>query len=128
VVVLVSFALVLGKARNLSHEFAMAILAGLLLSPHTYLQDYSLIAIVALAVPYAVIRYVLLIPWPYFWSSRDALPFAIVGLVTVAALAVSCILKRDPQEGSFAMQAGDGGHNRAPEIVASPTQFREAGG
>lgn len=98
VVVLISFGLILGKSESLSGRFAAAILAGLLLSPHTYWQDYSLAAIVALVTRYPPIRYALLIPWPYFYPSLDVLPFTMVSLAAISISAVGDVLKREPRK------------------------------
>src|SRR5260370_42701264 len=57
------------------HEgVAAALFLGPLLSPHTYWQDYSLGAVAVLLVPNRFLRYLVLLPWPFFSSRRDLLP------------------------------------------------------
>ena len=69
-------------------QFAAALLVGLLLSPHTYTQDYSLMAIVALASARPFARYLILLPWPYFYPPNNILPFALLALAYLIALVV----------------------------------------
>jgi hypothetical protein len=82
----ISFGAVL-KTGPFVEKFAAALLVGLLLSPHTYLQDYSLIAIVALTSPYPVWRYLFLVPWPYFWPASNFVPFIVLALAYLVSLA-----------------------------------------
>jgi hypothetical protein len=71
-------------------KFCAALLAGLLLSPHTYIQDYSVLAIVALVSGPAALRYALLLPWPYFYpafGTRHIVPFIFVAIVLLLGIA-----------------------------------------
>src|SRR5262249_16909484 len=83
---LVCLAIVL-KRNRLVDQFTAAILAGLLLSPHTYHQDYSLLAIVALAAVHPLLRFVIILPWPYFWMPDNLVPFILLALTCLATLA-----------------------------------------
>jgi len=94
-VAVVSFGLVL-KRGSFTEKFAAALFVGLLLSPHTYLQDYSLLAIPALVAPHPVARYLLLLPWPYFYRSAEMLPLTVVALLCLASVAARPLLQRLP--------------------------------
>jgi len=75
-------------------KFAAALLAGLLFSPHTYLQDYSLAAIIGLIALYPGTKYLLLLPWPYFYPFTDLLPFILLGLACLTCLAARPVILR----------------------------------
>jgi hypothetical protein len=82
----VCFLLIL-RGKRIADQVSAALLVGLLLSPHTYRQDYSLLAIAALASVHPIIRYSILLPWPYFFFNDTLLPFAFLALVWLAAAA-----------------------------------------
>ena len=87
----ISFGAVL-KTGPFVEKVGAALLVGLLLSPHTYLQDYSLIAIVAMTSPYAAWRYLFLVPWPYFWPAGNFVPFIVLALAYLVTLAAQPLL------------------------------------
>ncbi len=67
---------------------AAALFTALLLSPHTYWQDYSLAALAALLLGHSVGLYLLLLPWPYFYPRGDMVPWTLLALgflITAAA-------------------------------------------
>ena len=67
---------------------AAALFTALLLSPHTYWQDYSVAALAALLLRHPAGLYLLLLPWPYFYPRNDMVPLALLALgflVTLAA-------------------------------------------
>jgi hypothetical protein len=61
-------------------RFSAMILGAILLSPHIYWQDYSLVGLVAAVVAYPAARFMLLIPWPYFYPRADMLPAVLMVL------------------------------------------------
>jgi alpha-1,2-mannosyltransferase len=62
-------------------KIAAALVVGPLLSPHTYLQDYSLAALASVMIPVPVAQYLALVPWPYFWPGEVlSLPFMMIGV------------------------------------------------
>ena len=83
---LICFAVALRRG-GLSEKFSAAVLVALLLSPHTYWQDYSLLAVVAMLAASRAARYVLLAPWPFFYPRQDMLPLIFVSLAWLAMLA-----------------------------------------
>lgn len=83
---LICFVVIL-KGKRTADQFSAAILIGLLLSPHTYCQDYSLLAIVALVSLHPVARYLVLVPWPYFCPPDHLLPWIAVALACLVGLA-----------------------------------------
>ena len=85
-IALICFAIIL-KGHRTADQFSGAILIGLLLSPHTYCQDYSLLAIVALVSLHPVARYLVLLPWPYFFPPDHLLPWIAVALACLVGLA-----------------------------------------
>ncbi|MFN7934504.1 MAG: glycosyltransferase family 87 protein [Bryobacteraceae bacterium] len=66
-----------------SEVLSTCILLTLLLGPHVYPQDYSLVAIIALSTNNPSIRYGILLPWYYFAPNWSFLP--------VIWLSVACI-------------------------------------
>ncbi len=72
---------------SFGEKFSAAVLACLLLSPHTYWQDYSLAAIVAGLDGRRWFQYLVLLPWPYFYPRKDMLPWILIAMVYLAALA-----------------------------------------
>jgi len=57
--------------RSFIESAAAALLMSLLVSPHTYPQDYSLVAVAALATFPVPLRYVVLLPWVFFWPGSN---------------------------------------------------------
>jgi hypothetical protein len=72
-------------------RLSVTILATLLFCPHTYSQDFSLAAIVALACSHPLIRYGFLIPWCYFTRIGTATPIVLFTVVAVTAIALQCL-------------------------------------
>jgi len=69
-----------------SEKVSAAILTALLVSPHTYWQDYSLAAMVAMLTDNTAVRILLLLPWPFLYSGRDELPMVFIALACMTAL------------------------------------------
>jgi hypothetical protein len=67
-----AFALTLYR-RPFLEGACVAVLMGLLLSPHTYTHDYSVLAVVAVSACPVALRYAVLVPWLYFVSENLAL-------------------------------------------------------
>jgi hypothetical protein len=86
VTALVCFLTVL-KRNSLEDQFMAAILIGLLLSPHTYRQDYALMAVVALRPLHPLARSLILIPWPYFLLTDNMVGFILLAVACLAGLA-----------------------------------------
>jgi hypothetical protein len=85
--VVVCFGIVIRKG-SWHARTAAALFTALLLSPHTYCQDYSLAALAALLLGHPTGLYLLLLPWPYFYQRDDMVPWVLLALgflVTVAA-------------------------------------------
>jgi hypothetical protein len=70
-----------------SQKLSAAVLAALLLSPHTYSYDFSLLAVVALLTAHAAVRYAVLLPWPYFYPVTDQLPWILGMLAYLVVMA-----------------------------------------
>ena len=81
----VSFCIVLRRG-SFSDRLSAALLAGLLISPHTYWQDYSLAAIIAMLTPNPAVQAVLLLPWPYLYPRKDELPMIFISLTYLIVL------------------------------------------
>ena len=90
-VVVASFTVILLRGCW-ADRISAALLAALLLSPHTYWQDYSLAALAALLSVRSWPRYILLLPWPYFYFRNDLLPFVFLSLVWLCVLAAKPLL------------------------------------
>jgi len=76
-------------------KISAAFLTALLVSPHTYPQDYCLMAVVAMLAGHPVPRWLLLLPWPYLFIGRkDLLIFVFVSLGYLCFLAVRPLLRR----------------------------------
>lgn len=97
--VIIFFAVILWRAAG-TDKLAASILVSLLLSPHTYGYDFSLLAVVAMLSPHSVIRALVLLPWPYYYSRPDLLPMILVTFALLAALAVKP-LRQYPRRKSF---------------------------
>jgi hypothetical protein len=61
-------------------RISVSLLAALLISPHTYWQDYSLTAVIAMLGVSPAARVVLLFPWPYLYNRKDELPMIFIAL------------------------------------------------
>ena len=86
VLCLLCFGVILRQA-SFPEQFAASIVTSLLINPHTYLSDLSLLAIAAALTPIWAVRLGLLLPWPYFYTPPDWLPWVwlmLAFLVTVA--------------------------------------------
>jgi hypothetical protein len=94
--------LILLKRGRLADQFSAAILVGLLLSPHTYRQDYCLMAIVALSIVHPLARYLILLPWPYFYAPDNIVAFILLALGCLATLAADAITTASPAPWPFA--------------------------
>ena len=79
---------------SFADKVAAALLAALLVSPHTYWQDYSLTAVIAMLGTSPVAGMVFLLPWPYFYSPKDELPMIFISLSYFACIAVKLVLRR----------------------------------
>jgi hypothetical protein len=71
---------------SLSDKISASLLAALLISPHTYWQDYSLTAVIAILGVSPLAQIVLLFPWPYLYNRKDALPMIFIALSYLVAL------------------------------------------
>jgi hypothetical protein len=95
---LVCFLIVL-KRNSLEDQFTAAILIGLLLSPHTYRQDYALMAVVALAPFHPMARYFIMIPWPYFFLTDNMIGFILLAIACLGGLAARTLAVWRPEYG-----------------------------
>jgi hypothetical protein len=89
---IVSFYIVL-RHGSFSDKISASLLAALLISPHTYWQDYSLAAVVAMLGINPAARLVLLLPWPYLYNRKDELPMIFISLSYLIALGVKQALR-----------------------------------
>jgi hypothetical protein len=80
------FAVILRRGR-FSEKCSAAILTALLLSPHTYWQDYSLWAVVSMVPVHRAAMFCLLAPWTLIYGRLDELPLTLVSLAYLAFLA-----------------------------------------
>ena len=71
---------------SFSDKISASLLAALLISPHTYWQDYSLTAVIAMLEISPAARVVLLFPWPYLYNRKDELPMIFIALSYLIAL------------------------------------------
>jgi len=77
-------------------KVSAALIAALLISPHTYLQDYSLASVVVLSGNNRLARMVLLIPWPWLYPRKDLLPMIILLLSYLVYLGTKHAFRRQP--------------------------------
>ena len=82
VFVVVCFGAVL-RVRDPGPCLASAILVSLLLSPHTYHYDLSLVAVAAGLTGTRAARVLLLIPWPFLYGGDGLLPMVAVLLTAL---------------------------------------------
>jgi hypothetical protein len=83
-----AFAVTLYRRQFLEAACA-SLLVALLLSPHTYMQDYSVLAVVAVAASPVALRYAVLIPWLYFLPGPGVLAFVTLNVASMFGLAAS---------------------------------------
>jgi hypothetical protein len=81
---------------SFADKMSASLLAALLISPHTYWQDYSLAAVVAMLGINPAARLVLLLPWPYLYNRKDELPMIFISLSYLIALGVKQALRSAP--------------------------------
>jgi hypothetical protein len=84
------------RRGSLTDKVSAALLAALLLSPHTYLQDYSLASVIVLLGANRLAQIVLLLPWPYFYARKDVLPMVFLALCYLVFLAMKDGFRRQP--------------------------------
>jgi hypothetical protein len=81
---------------SFSDKIAAAILAALLISPHTYWQDYSLTAVVACLAITPAASVVFLAPWPYLYGRKDELPMILIALAYLTFLGIKQAVRHPP--------------------------------
>jgi hypothetical protein len=81
---------------SFSDKISASLLAALLISPHTYWQDYSLTAVIAMLGINPAARVVLLFPWPYLYSRKDELPMIFIALSYLIALGAKQVFRPLP--------------------------------
>jgi hypothetical protein len=94
-VTIVCFFIVL-RHGSFSDKISASILAALLISPHTYWQDYSLTAVIAMLGISPAARVVLLLPWPYLYNRKDELPMIFIALLYLVALGAKQVFRPLP--------------------------------
>ena len=87
-VVVVASLLVIFRRGGFQEQFAGALFGSLLLSPHTYIQDYSVVAVAAALIPSTPLRYLVLLPWTYLGSNTNSLPLAFMAILYLAFLSL----------------------------------------
>jgi hypothetical protein len=91
--------LVILRRGGFDEQFAGALFGSLLLSPHTYIQDYSVVAIAAALIPSTPLRYLVLLPWTYLGSSTNSLPLALMAILYLAFLSLRLLSARSIRGG-----------------------------
>jgi hypothetical protein len=81
-----------------------ASLAPLLLSPHTYWQDYSLIALPIAMTPNPAAQLLLLAPWQFFYTGIDELPMVFITLSWLVLVAVLPLLHKPQNAGRISVR------------------------
>jgi len=84
------------RRGSLTDKVSAALLAALLISPHTYLQDYSLASVAVLPGTNRPAQMALLFPWPYFYARKDLLPMIFLSLSYLVFLAMKDAFRRQP--------------------------------
>ncbi len=92
-IVLSSLGVILWRG-SFHQKVAASILSGLLLNPHTYNQDASLLALIPFLHPVAAVRYAVLLPWPYFDPLKDPRNLLTVGMALLYLAVVSVRIYR----------------------------------
>jgi hypothetical protein len=93
---IVCFCIVLHRG-SFSDKISASLLAALLISPHTYWQDYSLTAVIAMLGSSPAARVVLLFPWPYLYNRKDELPMIFIALLYLIALGAKQVFRPLPR-------------------------------
>ncbi len=88
-----------------TQKFSAALIASLLLSPHTYGQDFATLAIVGMFAGHWLARYLLLAPWVLFYPGKDLMPLAWVALAYLVYLGFTSLL---PAGSELADQSASG--------------------
>lgn len=79
------------RKGSLEGKLCVSVFAALLLSPHTYLQDYSLAAIPALLGSSRVMRWLILAPWWLLYPRSDQLPMILIALASIVLAAAQAL-------------------------------------
>jgi hypothetical protein len=80
--VLACFGAVLYRG-SFEQKFGAAIITSLLLNPHTYVHDLSLLAVAAAIAGPAAAQFLILLPWPYFYPREDSLGWIAAGMAVL---------------------------------------------
>lgn len=82
--------------RSFLESASAALLMSLLFSPHTYAQDYSVLAVAALVAFPVVLRYAIVLPWLLFLPSNNETlsPFICLSLASLVGLAIQPLIWR----------------------------------
>ncbi|HZS49682.1 MAG TPA: glycosyltransferase family 87 protein [Bryobacterales bacterium] len=91
--ILGSVVIILCRASDAEKVLA-ALVASLLLSPHTYHYDYALLAVAAMATPLPAVRILLLLPWSYFHELTNPLPWIALAIVWLGSTALPLLRRR----------------------------------
>ncbi len=92
-ITLIAATVVLARGQFTERLSAVLVLT-LLLSPHTYWQDYSVLAILAFSTSSRFIRYTLLLPWCFFLPTFDIWPMTIAVVGCIAWMAGHALFER----------------------------------
>jgi hypothetical protein len=79
---------------SFEEKFSASLIGAQILSPHTYLYDYFILAIVAALVAMPLLRALVLLPWPFFYPTLDALPWIALSLFCLCAMTLQPLLGR----------------------------------
>jgi hypothetical protein len=93
-ITLIAATVVLARGQ-FTERLSAALILTLLLSPHTYWQDYSVLAILAFSTSSRFIRYTLLLPWCFFLPTFDIWPMTIAVVGCIAWMAGQALLERE---------------------------------
>jgi Glycosyltransferase family 87 len=93
-IVTVAAGVVVLARGNYNDKLSAIVLLTLLLSPHAYSQDYSLTALVALATGSTFTRYIILLPWFFFWPGGDLVPLVVSTIACLAWIAAPKLFSR----------------------------------
>jgi hypothetical protein len=94
--VLACAAIILRRGR-FEEKLAACLMASLLLNPHTYLYDLSLLAVAAFW-PGAPVGYAALLPWPYLYGRDDMLAWIFLMLAGLGAASARLVNRSARQE------------------------------
>ena len=76
------------RRGGFSERMAAALLGSLALNLHTYAPDYSVAALAAALTPFAPLRWLVFVPWPYLDRTTGALSLLLMSLVFLSVLAL----------------------------------------